>query len=102
MPTYTYRCGVCNDVSDHFNTVEDRHKGPQCCGQMASKVLTVAQIAPVLGGGDFPGYRCPVTDQYVTSRKQRVDIMKRHNLQEAGDDSAAKRARREKVKAATG
>lgn len=63
--------------------IADRHDGPMCCVQMKQKIVPT-QIAPVLGGGDLPGYHCPVSGEYVTSRKRRRDIMKEHNLMEKG------------------
>lgn len=86
MPIYTYKCTKCEVLADNYSTVADRHKAPLCgCGGVTLLSIQPTQIAPVLGGGDFPGYVCPVTDKFVTSRKDRREIMKRHNLVEKGD-----------------
>lgn len=53
--------------------------------------------AQILGGGSYPGYRCPITGEFVTSRKRRRDIMAEHNVIEAGDTSSAQRERKARV-----
>lgn len=86
MPIYTYKCPICGTVTDQYNAVDDRKKGPDCnCGQSMNLTIVPTQIAPVLGGGDFPGYVCPVTDKFITSRRERRNIMAEHNLIEKGD-----------------
>lgn len=101
MPLYTYACPKCGGVDTEFNTVANRHAGPVCCGASMKLEITPTQVANVLGGGDFQGYRCPVTDQWVTSRRQRREIMARQGLIEAGDKSRADEKRREKMLANT-
>lgn len=101
MPLYTYACPKCGAVDTEFNTVQNRHAGPTCCGEVMMKEITTAQIANVLGGGSFQGYKCPVTDQWVTSRQQRRNIMAEHNLVEAGDATKSSRDRYEKMMEAT-
>ena len=83
MPTYTYKCEVCEKTTDAIRKIADRANGPECHGVMRQMIIP-PMIAPVLGGGDMPGYQCPITDQFVTSRKQRKEIMKEHNLEERG------------------
>ena len=84
MPIYSYQCEVCQKQEDKYNTIDDRKNGPDCHGSM-KLVIGAANIQPILGGGDFPGYMCPVTDTFVSSRKQRKRIMDEHNLIETGD-----------------
>ena len=94
MPLYTYACPKCGEKDTEFNTVQDRHVGPECCGAQMVLEITPTQVANVLGGGSMPGYVCPVSGDYVTSRKQRREIMARHGLIEAGDRSRADENRR--------
>jgi len=91
MPIYSYKCKECETVIDQYNTIDDRHKGPACHGSMKLQIMPT-QLAPVLGGGDFQGYMCPVTDKFVTSRKERRNIMAEHNLVEKGDSGRGKQA----------
>lgn len=81
LPLYTYKCPICDEVKDQFNTIAGRNDGPMCCDTM-ELVIMPTQLQPVLGGGDFPGYYCVVTDKFVTSRKERRNIMAKHNLVE--------------------
>lgn len=41
--------------------------------------------AQILGGGDCPGYQCPITNEFVTSRRRRREIMKENHVVESGD-----------------
>jgi len=46
------------------------------------KIIVPPAINPILGGGNWHGYECPVTGEFVTSRKRRREIMRQHNLAE--------------------
>ena len=81
MPIYTYKCDCGNQV-DEFRHINQRHDAPLCCGESMRLAIQPTMLQPVLGGGDWDGYQCPVTDEFVTSRKRRKDIMKEHNLVE--------------------
>jgi putative FmdB family regulatory protein len=85
MPIYTYKCASCGEVQDAFRSIANRADSPKCeCGGETKPIIVPTQIAPVLGGGAMPGYQCPVTDKFVTSRRERREIMKRHGLVEKG------------------
>lgn len=83
---YQYRCKECGSVQDGVRSVANRDDTPKCgCGGETTRLITGgAGFTPVMGAGDMPGYQCPVTDQFVTSRKQRREIMAAHNLVERG------------------
>jgi len=84
MPTYSYKCDSCQSVLDDIVTIAHRNdprKCPECGGEMKLKIVPV-RINPILGAPGFPGYECPVSGEYVTSRKRRKEIMKEHNITE--------------------
>jgi putative FmdB family regulatory protein len=84
MPLYTYKCS-CGEVIDAFRSIANRGDSPVCkCGEKTRQIIVPTNIAPIIGGGNFPGYKCPVTDQWIDSRKKRREIMKRHDLVEKG------------------
>ena len=83
MPLYSYKCETCGHTEDAFRRISERLDGPICHDKMKLMIVPV-MIQPVLGGGSFQGYKCPITDQFVTSRKQRKEIMKSHGLEEKG------------------
>lgn len=91
---YTYRCKTCGESTDAHRKVEDMHNAPECqsCGGETKKIITPVSFTPVMGGFDNPGYRCPVTDQWVDSKRKRRSIMDEHNLVEwpKGSGSEAK------------
>lgn len=84
MPLYTYKCMECGKTQDAFNSISNRFNGPECCGKPTEHQIVPTQIAPIIGGGNLPGYKCPVTGEFVTSRKRRKEIMQKHNLVEKG------------------
>ena len=92
MPLYTYKCEICDKLQDSYNTIARRHiDTPMCeCGRETKLSIQPTQIQPVMGGSAFPGYMCPVTDTYVTSRRKRRYIMDSNNLIEVGDRKPSK------------
>jgi putative FmdB family regulatory protein len=85
MPLYTYKCDECDQLVDAIRSVANYNECPKCeCGGDTQRKIIPPMIAPVLGGGDMPGYQCPVSGQYVTSRRQRRGIMSEYNLIEKG------------------
>ena len=93
MPIYTYQCEVCDSITDEYRAVDRRHDFTFCeCGHLMKLKIMPTQLAPVLGGGDFQGYQCPVTDKWITSRKERRRIMDEHNLVDVGDRKTAREA----------
>ncbi len=92
MPLYSYKCSDCGALTDSYNIVANRHQSPVCgCGSMTALSIQPTQIAPVMGGGDFPGYQCPVTDEFITSRRKRKYVMDSNNLVEVGDRKPSKK-----------
>jgi len=83
MPIYSYRCKVCGQAKDQFNTVENRANGPQCCGASTDKMLTACMVQ-VPGGIDVD-YRCPVSGEVVQSMRKRRYIMEQNGLVDARD-----------------
>lgn len=94
MPIYTYKCKDCEAMTDSYNMISTRHQSPACeCGGETVLSIQPTQLAPVLGGGDFPGYKCPVTDEFITSRRKRKYVMESNNLIEVGDRAPSKERR---------
>lgn len=86
MPLYTYKCLICNSEQDAVRRIADRKKGPECCDNiMKQKIIAPMIQAQILGGGDCPGYQCPITNEFVTSRRRRREIMKENHVVESGD-----------------
>lgn len=83
MPLYTYKCAECGKTEDAYRSMADRDHGPECHGPMR-KIITPTMVQQVMGGHAYPGYKCPVTGEFVSSRKRRREIMQEHNLIEKG------------------
>ncbi len=83
MPTYDYRCTVCEKpLPDHFRHISE--PDPFCCGVPMQQEFNTPWMFnnAFLGSTRNPGYQCLVTDQYIESKKARREVMARHNLVE--------------------
>jgi len=90
MPLYEYRCPNCSKTQTAIRKINERLDSPECqdCKVSTKQILSkssLPQVDPIiLGGGTYQGYKCPVTDEYVTSKRTRREIMKEHDLVEKG------------------
>lgn len=86
MPLYNYRCNKCEKTETKMNSISNHKEGPMCCDEQMGQIIEAPMVqAIILGGGSCPGYQCPITNEYVTSRKRRKEIMKENRVVEAGD-----------------
>ena len=85
MPLYDYKC-PCGHIETMNNSIDNRrtHAPIHCDEQMSIMISGSHHIAPVLGGGGFQGYKCPITDKFITSRRERRNIMAEHGVVETG------------------
>lgn len=80
---YDYRCKSCKRETEAYNRIAERRThAPVCCG---SQMDIFIKSAPYGYVGMEIFYRCPVTNQGVTSLKQRKEIMAREHLVDAND-----------------
>lgn len=84
---YSYRCNHCDYVQDARRSMAERHNAPACdvCGGDMRHIITPVEFkAAFLGSVNNPGYMCPVTEQYVSTNRQRRNIIAEHGLIEKG------------------
>ena len=82
MPTYDYQCRECGSVAEAYNTIAEREtNAPECHGPMRIAIFT----APMGFVDNMAEYRCPVTGQGITTRRQRNETMKRLGVIDAND-----------------
>ena len=91
---YEYECKKCGKELEAFRPIAMHDQGPECCGQMSKQVIRTAPMGFV---DNMEEYRCPVTNQGVTSRRQRNDIMDRNYLIDANDLLQSDEARAKKT-----
>lgn len=89
MPTYNYLCEDGHET-EQILSIREHTSVTQCstCGKEAKQVINRAPIGTV---DNMASYRCPVTDTWVTTRRQRNEIMRTHNLVEMGDTKGVHR-----------
>jgi hypothetical protein len=86
MPTYDYACDCGHAVTDYFRHVNDPDPDCQCGKPMIQTFLTPRMVSSFFfGSTKNPGYKCPVTDRWVSTKRQRLSIMDEHNLVERPD-----------------
>ena len=94
---YDYRCTHCGAerLNVHNSIANRKTNAPECCGDKMTIIITAAPMGFV---DREIHYKCPVTNQEVTSRRQRNEIMARNNLMDANDfkDSIKKKMRKSK------
>lgn len=79
MPLYTYTC-PCGHTSEQINRVAERHThAPEHCGARMGMRLH----APMIAVQAEVCARSPVDGTVLTTRRARIEHMKRNGLQEA-------------------
>lgn len=82
MALYSFRCPTCGQAQDVFKRIADRDANPPvCCGIATERQLTACMVSVP----KEVRYLCPVTEQLVTSERQRRNIMAEHRLRDAND-----------------
>jgi putative FmdB family regulatory protein len=95
MPEYEYRCAACGAEFERYRSMAEYAEPTRCdCGAMAARaIITPPHVdRAFLGSTNMPGYKCIVTDEYVTSKKKRREILARTGLEEAAPLSYKLRA----------
>jgi hypothetical protein len=75
---YDYRCKQCGSETEAVNRIDERNSNaPVCCDQ---RMEIIIKKAPMGYMGREINYICPVTNERVTSKRQRRNIMAREGL----------------------
>lgn len=87
MPLYGYRC-QCGCIFDRIVPLA-RYDEPQLCscGKVAEKQLSAPAIR-----GDYAGYTCPITGNWIEGRRQHEENLARHGCRvlEPGETQQAR------------
>jgi len=96
---YDYQCKQCNRETEAINRIAERNThAPVCCEQPMQIII---KSAPMAFMDRDIHYICPVTNQEVTTRRQRNNIMAREGLVDANDvvaPESERKAARKRVK----
>lgn len=89
MPIYSYKCPACGQAFDKFLRLID-YDAPQTC---ACGSEAVKQLAAPAVRGDYAGYNCPVTGNWIEGRRAHEENLRRHGCRvlEPGETEATKR-----------
>ena len=79
---YTSQCNQCGKQHNYASTISTRNKTPICCNAKTSKIINTPMIASTTAR-PFENYKCPHSNELITSDKSRRNVMAKHNLIEA-------------------
>lgn len=87
MPLYTYKC-KCEERFTRFSSIRDYQREVECpkCGNLAERHIDAAPMVK----GDYPGYSCPITGDWIEGRVAHEANLKKHNCRvyEPGETQA--------------
>lgn len=85
MPLYSYSCAHCGREQDAYNSIDNRKRGPKCCGRVAKQIITGSYLTPV-----FAPYRAVGKERgkVIRTRSQHRDYLKKHGYEEVGNDKS--------------
>lgn len=91
MPIYAYKCPSCVAAQDVLKRIKDLDL-PEACGSCGA-VMDRLVVAPAVRG-DYPGYNCPITGDWIEGRKAHAENLKKHGCRvyEPGETDQAKAA----------
>ena len=75
MPMYSYRCGACGAAQDVFKAIKDLDLAEPCA--RCNTAMTRQICAPAVRG-DYPGYSCPITGDWIEGRRAHQENLKKH------------------------
>jgi len=83
MPLYVYQCEK-GHTTEAYRSIAEMDDCPACeCGLGTKKIITPVMFnAGFLGSTRCPGYVCPVTKEWVETKRKRRNIMDKHDLVE--------------------
>ena len=88
---YDYQCKQCKAETEAINKVDERNtNAPVCCDE---PMVIIIKQAPMGYMGRTIDYICPVTNEHVTTKRQRRNIMAENNLKPAHELMQSKEAR---------
>lgn len=75
MPIYAYHCPTCRTSQDVFKPLAELERVEVCPG--CHLAMTRKLSAPMVLG-DYPGYTCPITGDWIEGRKAHQENLKKH------------------------
>lgn len=72
MPFYDFRCNICGETLPHFRKVEQRNIPEYHCATEMQRIISAPAIRP-----DIAAYRSPITGQWIDSRRQKHEELRR-------------------------
>lgn len=97
MPTYVYTCTCCKKLQDVIKPLALIDRAEVCdeCHLVMQRTIQ----APLVRG-DYPGYTCPITGDWIEGRRAHQENLKKHGcrVQEPGEKEEFLRRRGQEEK----
>lgn len=92
MPLYVYECAE-GHRKEAYRSIAELDNAPGCdCGLSMKKIITPVMFNEgFIGSTRCPGYVCPVTKEWVETKRKRRNIMAKHDLIEVSKKDATPR-----------
>lgn len=89
MPLYDYKCAACGTAFSRMLPLARFDEAQHCkCGAFATKQLSAPAVR-----GDYAGYSCPMTGQWIEGRRAHEENLRKHGCRvlEPGESESARR-----------
>lgn len=90
MPTYEHKCGSCGDISTDFRSISAPE--PTVCLKCGGPLSQYFRGSSAATYGDLEPYWSPLSGEWVTSRSQRREEIRKYNVVEVGNESLGGRS----------
>ncbi len=81
MPKYESLCNECGAEFEYITTISDRNNTPICCGKNTEKRIFTAPLGQV-DYQPWEAYESPASGKIITSKRERMEDMKRTNTRQ--------------------
>ena len=94
MPLYTYQCPTCSRKREILKPLAHLDRPEKClnCGFSMNRTLSAPLVL-----GDYPGYKCPITGDWIEGRKAHRENLAKHGCRvlEPGETEQVARRQRQ-------
>ena len=91
MPLYSYKCPACGETDDVLKSLAllDREEPCVQCATPMERQLSAPRVL-----GDYPGYNCPITGDWIEGRAAHRNNLAKHDCRilEPGESAAVRKA----------
>lgn len=90
---YSYKCLACTSRRDIFKPLAELNRSESCENCQAKMERQLAAPAVI---GDYAGYTCPITNEWIEGRRAHQENLKKHGCRvyESGETETFRQSKR--------